>query len=91
MDIEILKQILEMAKSTGYMGIVILAMWLVYKTTTIGLITVAIYKAFKLMVSSAQSRTLAARLAAEMGVKTPLTSAEEAKVLEAVRKHVGKK
>lgn len=81
----------DMVKTSGYIGVAILAMFLVYKTTIVGMITLAIYKSWRLIVTSMQSKNLAARLAAEIGAKTPLTSDEETKILEAVRKYCRKK
>ena len=87
-ETDILSQVFTLVQTSGYLGIGILAMWLIYKTTLVGLISISIYKAFKLIVTASQSRTLSARIAAEMKTKTPMTSLEEAIVLEAVRKHL---
>lgn len=81
-----MQEILQLLQSGGWMAIALLAAYLIYKTTMVGIITLAIYKAVKLLVQAFSSRSLEARIAAEMGVKTPLTPGEEAYVLKAVRK-----
>jgi hypothetical protein len=82
---ELLVELFDFLKSGGWFAVVAFVGYLTYRVSMVGIVTLGVYKAIRLIVKRYESRNLEERIAAEMGTKTPLTAHEESKVLEAVR------
>ena len=80
---EFFKEFVTLLANGGWLTVAALFMYLSYKTSIVGMIALAIYKALKLVLT--RHATFEQRVARALETTVPLTVGEEGLVLELIR------
>lgn len=83
MNTDLVVVVVDLLKSAGPIGVLAFFIYVAYKVSMVGVITLGVYKALKLFT---HRNFLEGRIAAVMGYTSPISPSEEVEVLEILKK-----
>jgi len=88
MDINVLQEIMGVIKEAGWIGVALFGLWMLQRLIYVSVIGFSVYKVVSKVIElfSGRARSLETRLAAALGVTTPLKDKEIQQIVKGIKR-----